>query len=54
MFQSPSNRVKCSDNESAAEREHQLTRFNPLVIGSSVLILSTLAECYKRGFVSIP
>ena len=38
-FQSPSNRVKCSDIEHFIEDAMQDIGFNPLVIGSSVLIL---------------
>ena len=39
MFQSPSNRVKCSDGNYQRFMAETRTSFNPLVIGSSVLIL---------------
>ena len=37
-FQSPSNRVKCSDTSEWSQAGEQIRGFNPLVIGSSVLI----------------
>ena len=38
VFQSPSNRVKCSDELQFGRRLRPDTRFNPLAIGSNVLI----------------
>ena len=37
-FQSPSNRVKCSDQRVTRRRNQLVEGFNPLVIGSSVLM----------------
>ena len=37
-FQSPSNRVKCSDKEFTVGQEINFLGFNPLAIGSNVLI----------------
>ena len=44
MFQSPSNRVKCSDWMGQAVKFSQGKSFNPLVIGSSVLMVSIITE----------
>ena len=38
VFQSPSNRVKCSDQKDRDATAALQTGFNPLVIGSSVLM----------------
>ena len=51
-FQSPSNRVKCSDRVKLISRLRPLWGFNPLVIGSSVLIWMVLpagvaASCFN-------
>ena len=54
MFQSPRNRVKCSD--ACRKSTHRIRRisFNPLEIGSSVLMRNTRPRKSILSGVSIP
>ena len=53
-FQSPSNRVKCSDWLRCQAGGSATTGFNPLVIGSSVLMRNLFRQTLRHAGVSIP
>ena len=54
-FQSPTNRVQCSDSAATPKTKAGVLSFNPLQIGSSVLMkLSIMVMPVPLDWVSIP